>query len=588
MLKLFKFLRLLDWFLLAVILGLVFLSVYLDLRIPDFMADITTYLQQPNSSINDIWIAGAKMLGCALGSAAVSVVMGALSSYISSNLSKTLRKELYKKVERMSLRDIERFSTASLITRTTNDVSQIQNIFSMGLSILLKAPVLAVWAVLKIVNKGTMGWVTATGAAVGIMVVAVSLAIAYALPKFRIVQKQVDDVNLIAREDINGLRVIKAFNAESKRSKEFEKVNVKLTKTTTATGLVMAIMSPLMTGIMSGLSLAIYWIGAYAIEAASSPLDKINIFSNMIVFSSYAMQVVMAFMLLILIFMIMPRAVVSGRRISEVIFAPISIVEGKEDGNDSIKGEVEFKDVSFSYSDEKNQEKILDGISFKVERGQTLAIIGATGSGKSSLVNLAVRYYDVTNGEVLVDGLNVMDYKFSALYNRIAIVPQKAVMFSGSIESNVLYGSSLGGTPEDLEKAIKVSQAEEFVSKKEGGVQATIEQGGKNVSGGQKQRLAIARALARNPEIAIFDDSFSALDYKTDLTLRSELSKNYPDLTKIIVAQRIGTIMNADEIIVLNEGKIVGKGRHEDLLKTCPIYKEIALSQLSEEELANA
>jgi len=588
MLKLFKFLRLLDWFLLAVILGLVFVSVYLDLRIPDFMADITTYLQQPNSSINDIWIAGAKMLGCALGSAAVSVVMGALSSYISSNLSKTLRKELYKKVERMSLRDIEHFSTASLITRTTNDVSQIQNIFSMGLSILLKAPVLAVWAVLKIVNKGTMGWVTATGAAVGIMVVAVSLAIAYALPKFRIVQKQIDDVNLIAREDINGLRVIKAFNAESKRSKEFEKVNVKLTKTTTATGLVMAIMSPLMTGIMSGLSLAIYWIGAYAIEAASSPADKITLFSNMIVFSSYAMQVVMAFMLLILIFMIMPRAVVSGRRISEVIFAPISIVEGKEDGNDSIKGEVEFKDVSFSYSDEKNQEKILDGISFKVERGQTLAIIGATGSGKSSLVNLAVRYYDVTKGEVLVDGLNVRDYKFPALYNRIAIVPQKAVMFSGSIESNVLYGSSLGGTPEDLEKAIKVSQAEEFVSKKEGGVQATIEQGGKNVSGGQKQRLAIARALARNPEIAIFDDSFSALDYKTDLTLRSELSKSYPDLTKIIVAQRIGTIMNADEIIVLNEGKIVGKGRHEDLLKTCPIYKEIALSQLSEEELANA
>jgi len=586
--KLFKFLRVRDWLLLIVILGFVFLSVYLDLRIPDFMADITTYLQSPTSNIGDIWLAGAKMLGCALGSAAVSVMMGALSSYIASNLSKTLRKELYQKVERMSLRDIEGFSTASLITRATNDVSQIQNIFSMGLSILLKAPVMAVWAVLKILDKGTMGWVAATGAAVGILVVAVSLAIAYSLPKFRIVQKQIDDVNLIAREDISGLRVIKAFNAEPKRSEKFEEVNGKLTKTTTATGLVMAIISPLMTGIMSGLSLAIYWIGAYAIDGAASPLDKIALFSNMIVFSSYAMQVVLAFMMLILIFMIMPRAVVSGRRISEVIFSPVSLAEGTKTGDDSLKGQIEFQNVSFSYSDEKSKEQILTDISFKATKGQTLAIIGATGSGKSTLVNLALRYYDATAGEVLVDGLNVKDYRFSSLYDRVAIVPQKAVLFGGSIENNILYGSSRGGTPLDLSKAVAVSQSEEFIAKKEKGLQSEIEQAGKNVSGGQKQRLAIARALARNPEIAIFDDSFSALDYKTDLTLRSELSKAYPDLTKIIVAQRIGTIMNADEILVLDEGKIVGMGRHEDLLRTCPLYKEIALSQLSEEELDNA
>jgi len=586
--KLFKFLRVRDWILLVVILGLVFLSVYLDLKIPDFMFDITTNLQNPSSSIGDIWLAGAKMLGCALGSAATSVVMGALSSYISSSLSKTLRKELYQKVEQMSLRDIERFSTASLLTRTTNDVSQIQNIFSMGLSVLLKAPVLAVWAILKILDKGTMGWVTATATAVGILVVAVSLAIVYALPKFRIVQKQIDDVNLIAREDINGLRVIKAFNAEPKRSKEFEEVNGKLTKTTTATGLVMAIISPLMSGIMSGLSLAIYWIGAYAIENTASPLDKMTLFSNMLTFSSYAMQVVLAFMLLILIFMILPRAVVSGRRISEVIFSNVSILEGKETGNDSPKGEVEFQNVSFSYSDEKNHEQILKDISFKATKGQTLAIIGATGSGKSTLANLALRYYDATAGNVLIDGLNVKDYAFPSLYERIAIVPQKAVLFGGSIENNILYGSSRGGTQEDLRKAVSTAQAEEFVSKKEGGLQSSIEQAGKNISGGQKQRLAIARALARNPEIAVFDDSFSALDYKTDLTLRSELSKEYPDLTKIIVAQRIGTIMNADEILVLDEGRIVGMGRHEDLLKNCPIYREIALSQLSEEELANA
>ena len=586
--KLFKFLRLRDWLLLVVILGLVFLSVYLDLRIPDFMFDISTDLQNPSSNLGDIWLAGAKMLGCALGSAATNVAMGALSSYIATNLSKTLRKELYQKVERMSLRDIEHFSTASLLTRTTNDVSQIQNIFSMGLSILLKAPVMAVWAVLKILDKGTMGWVAATGTAVGILVVAVSLAIVYALPKFRIVQKQIDDVNLIAREDINGLRVIKAFNAEEKRSKEFEDVNGKLTKTTTATGLVMAIMSPLMSGIMSGLSLAIYWIGAYAIEAAASPMDKITLFSNMLVFSSYAMQVVVAFMLLILIFMILPRAVVSGRRISEVIFSPVSIVEGKETGTASLQGEIEFQNVSFSYSDEKNHEQILKDISFKATQGQTLAIIGATGSGKSTLANLALRYYDVTSGAVLIDGLNVKDYIFASLYERIAIVPQKAVLFGGSIESNILYGSSRGGGQEDLNKAVAAAQAEEFIAKKEEGLQSGIEQAGKNISGGQKQRLAIARALARKPEIAIFDDSFSALDYKTDLALRSALAKEYPSLTKIIVAQRIGTIMNADEILVLDEGRIVGKGRHEDLLRNCPIYREIALSQLSEEELAHA
>lgn len=588
MLKLFKFLRKRDWLLLIVILGLVITSVYLELKMPDFMIDITKLLQTTNSDIGDIWIAGAKMLGCALGSALVSVVTGFISSYISSSLSKTLRKQIYEKVEAMSTRDIEKFSTASLITRATNDVSQIQMIFSMGLSILLKAPVMAVWAIIKIVNKGTTGWVIATGVAVGILVIVISIAISYALPKFRIVQTQIDDVNFIARENINGLRVIKAFNAEDKRSNEFEGVNKKLTKTNTGIGLIMAIMNPLMTGIMSGLTLSIYWIGAYAINSATSIPDKIDLFSNMIVFSSYSMQVVMAFMLLIIIFMIMPRAVVSGRRISEVIFSPISIVEGSNAGNDEVVGEVEFKNVSFSYDGDTTQEKIINNATFKVQKGETLAIIGATGSGKSTLASLAVRYYDVTNGEILVDGINVKDYRFESLYNRITIVPQKAVMFSGTIEENILYGNSNGGTPEDLKKAINVSQAAEFIEKKEGGVSSQIEQGGKNLSGGQKQRIAIARALARNPEIIIFDDSFSALDYKTDFVLRNELSKQYPNLTKIIIAQRVGTIKNADEILVVDNGKIVGKGKHEELLINCPIYKEIALSQLSEEELKNA
>ncbi|MEA5061080.1 MAG: ABC transporter ATP-binding protein [Erysipelotrichaceae bacterium] len=588
MLKLFKFLRKRDWFLLIVIFGLIVTSVYLELKMPDFMIDITKLLQTPNSEISDIWIAGAKMLGCALGSAVVSTITGFISSYISSSLSKTLRKEIYDKVESMSARDIERFSTASLITRATNDVSQIQMIFSMGLSILLKAPVMAVWAIIKIVDKGTTGWVIATGVAVGVLVIVISIAISYALPKFKIVQKQIDDVNLIARENINGLRVIKAFNAEEKRSKEFESVNKNLTKTNTGIGLIMAIMNPLMSGIMSGLTLSIYWIGAYAINSASEIPDKFNLFANMLVFSSYSMQVVMAFMLLIIIFMIMPRAVVSGRRISEVIFSNVSIKEGNSDGNTDLTGEVEFKNVSFSYDGDTTHEKIIDNATFKVTKGQTLAIIGATGSGKSTLANLAVRYYDATDGEILVDGTNVKDYRFESLYNRISIVPQKAVMFSGTIEENILYGNSKGGSLDDLKKAINVSQAAEFIEKKEGGISSQIEQGGKNLSGGQKQRIAIARALARNPEIIIFDDSFSALDYKTDFTLRNELSKQYPGLTKIIIAQRVGTIKNADEILVVDNGKIVGKGKHEELLISCPIYKEIALSQLSEEELLNA
>lgn len=588
MLKLFKFLRKRDWFLLIVIFGLIVTSVYLELKMPDFMIDITKLLQTPNSEISDIWIAGAKMLGCALGSAVVSTITGFISSYISSSLSKTLRKEIYDKVESMSARDIERFSTASLITRATNDVSQIQMIFSMGLSILLKAPVMAVWAIIKIVDKGTTGWVIATGVAVGVLVIVISIAISYALPKFKIVQKQIDDVNLIARENINGLRVIKAFNAEEKRSKEFESVNKNLTKTNTGIGLIMAIMNPLMSGIMSGLTLSIYWIGAYAINSAADIPDKFNLFANMLVFSSYSMQVVMAFMLLIIIFMIMPRAVVSGRRISEVIFSNVSIKEGNSDGNTDLTGEVEFKNVSFSYDGDTTHERIIDNATFKVTKGQTLAIIGATGSGKSTLANLAVRYYDATDGEILVDGTNVKDYRFESLYNRISIVPQKAVMFSGTIEENILYGNSKGGSLDDLKKAINVSQAAEFIEKKEGGISSQIEQGGKNLSGGQKQRIAIARALARNPEIIIFDDSFSALDYKTDFTLRNELSKQYPGLTKIIIAQRVGTIKNADEILVVDNGKIVGKGKHEELLISCPIYKEIALSQLSEEELLNA
>lgn len=588
MLRLFKLLKVRDFGMIFVGIILITLGVMLDLKLPDYMSDLTNLFYTPGYQLQDIVWPGLKMLGCALGSGIISVIVGFISSIVASSFSKNVRSALYSKVLAMSQSEIDDFSTASLITRTTNDVTQIQMIIAMGMQVMIKAPITAVLAIIKIVDKGTTGWVMATGIAVGVLVAVLSVILALCLPRFRKVQKLTDDVNEKSRENLSGLRVIKAFNSEKYQLDKFAVVNENLTKNNLFTSVATAILNPFMMLIMNGLSLAIYWIGAYAIEGASTLQEKQNLFSNMIVFSSYAMQVVMAFLLLVAIFMIVPRAMVSAKRINEVLNTNIDIKEGTFNGDTETKGELEFKNVSFSYNDEKEEEKeeVLQNISFKVSKGQTLAFIGATGSGKSTIVNLAVRFYDPNEGEILLDGVNIKDYKFESLYNKYGYVSQKSIMFSGTIKENVLYGSSLAeANEENLKEALEISQAEEFVSSKAEKENYLLEQGGKNLSGGQKQRISIARAIARKPEILIFDDSFSALDYKTDLKVRTLLKKNLKDSTKIIVAQRIGTIKDADEIIVLDEGKIVGRGKHEDLLKNCKVYKEIALSQLDKEEL---
>ncbi len=587
MFKLFKNFSKKDIFYIILCILFIVVQVWLDLKLPDYMSEITVLVQSEDSTLNDILIQGVYMLGCAFGSLISAVIVGYFSSMIAADFSLDLRKQIFRRVEDFGTEEIKKFSTSSLITRTTNDVTQVEMLIAMGLQMLIKAPIMAVWAISKIVNK-SIEWSLLTGGCVVVLLFTIGLLMIIVMPRFQIVQKLIDKINGVTRENLTGIRVIRAFNAENYQKKRFGDVNNELTKTQLFNQRCFAILNPVMNIVMQFLTLGIYFIGAHLIAAAGM-VQKITLFSNMVVFSSYGMQVIMSFLMLAMIFMMWPRAQVSARRINEIFDQDISIKDGTFLGNDTKEvGTVEFKNVSFKYPDADDY--LLKNISFKANKGDVVAFIGSTGSGKSSLINLVPRFYDATDGEVLVDGVNVKDYTQEALHNKIGYVPQKAVMFTGTVAQNVAYGDNGRSKPtlEEIKKAIEVSQGSEFVSKMEGEYDAHIARGGTNVSGGQKQRLAIARAIARNPEIYIFDDSFSALDYKTDSVLRKELKKYTNSATSLIVAQRIGTIINADKIVVLDKGECVGIGTHKELLKNCEVYKEIALSQLSKEELDNA
>ncbi len=585
MLKLLKNFDKKDWLIVFAALLLIVFQVWLDLKLPDYMSEITVLVQTKGSSMNEILTQGGYMLLCAAGSLAAAMLVGYLTSFISATFSQKLRKQLFEKVQDFGMEEIKKFSTSSLITRTTNDITNIQMFIAMGLQMIIKAPITAVWAIFKILDKSWQ-WSAVTGAAVIILVLMVIVLMVTVMPKFKLVQKLIDKINGLTRENLTGIRVVRAFNAEKYQQKKFDAKNDELTKMQMFNQRMMALMSPVMYLIMNLLTLSIYFIGAYLIDAANM-MDKITIFGNMVVFSSYAMQVIMSFLMLAMIFIMYPRANVSAQRIREVLDTEASVIDGTYDEDNGIRGEVEFKNVSFKYPDA--DEYVLKNISFKANKGDTIALIGSTGSGKSTIVNLLMRFYDVTEGEILIDGVNIKDYKEEYLHNKLGYVPQKAVMFSGSVNYNVSYGDNGKEKSKKLIKeAIKVAQAKEFVEKMTNKYESDISQGGTNISGGQKQRLSIARAIAKEPEIYIFDDSFSALDYKTDYVLRKELKKYTKDATNVIVAQRIGTIINADKIIVLDSGKTVGMGTHKELLKNCEVYKEIAYSQLSKEELENA
>ena len=587
MLKLFRNFKKKDILLLLISFFMIVFQVWLDLKLPDYMSNITILIQTEGSLMKDILIQGMYMMLCALGSLVSAIIVGYLTSYLSSDFSFNLRKKIFGKVQKFGMSEIKKFSTSSLITRTTNDVTQIEMFIAMGLQMLIKSPIMAIWAITKILDK-SIEWSMLTGGCVVILLAVVITLLIIVFPRFEIVQKLIDKVNSVTRENLTGIRVIRAFNAEKYQEKRFEDVNTKLTNTQLFNQKCFAILNPVMNLVMHGQTLGVYIIGAFLINKAGL-LDKITLFSNMVVFTSYGMQVIMSFLMLAMIFMILPRAGVSARRINEILEEEEIIKDGILDEIKSdIVGTVEFKNVSFKYPDA--DEYLLENISFKVNKGETIAFIGSTGSGKSTLINLVPRFYDVTEGEILVDGVNVKDYKIEALNNKIGYVPQKAVMFTGTVTSNVEYGDNGKKKPtkNKIKEAIKIAQGTDFVEKMDKTYDSHIARGGTNISGGQKQRLAIARAIARDPEIYIFDDSFSALDYKTDSVLRKELKKYTKDATSMIVAQRIGTIINADKIVVLDKGKCVGIGTHKELLKTCEVYKEIALSQLSKEELENA
>ena len=586
MIKLFKNFKVKDYVVIFISVVLIFMQVWLDLKMPDYMSEITILVKTEGSKMADILKNGGYMMACAFGSLVSSIFVGYLIANLSASFSLTLRKKLFDKVLSLGLNEVNNFSTSSLITRTTNDITQIEMFVGMGLQMLIKAPITAVWAITKILNKSYV-WSTLTAVAVLILLSVVISLIIIVMPKFKIVQKLIDKLNSVTRENLNGIRVIRAFNAESFQENKFEDVNNKLTNQQLFNQKVFAIMSPMMYLVMNGLALSIYFVGAKMIDGALMA-DKITLFGDMVVFSSYAMQVIMSFLMLAMIFMILPRASVSASRINEVLDTNSSIINGNLKAlRTNEVGTVEFKNVSFKYPDA--EEYILNNISFKANRGEVVAFIGSTGSGKSTLVNLVPRFYDATSGEVIIDGVNIKEYDLETLYNKISYVPQKAVLFNGTVKSNITYGKSLNSiSDEDIVSASKVAQAYEFISKMDDKFDSHIASGGTNISGGQKQRLSIARAIARNPEIYIFDDSFSALDYKTDSDLRRALKKHTKNATCLIVAQRIGTIMHADKIIVLDNGKCVGIGTHKELLKSCKVYKEIALSQLSEEELDNA
>lgn len=585
MVKLLKKLTWKDFILAAAAFVFIIVQVWLSLTMPDYMSEITKLVQTKGSKMNDILIAGGKMLACALGSLLAAVCTSICASKISSNFSANLRGQVFHKVQSFSMEEIGNFSTASLITRSTNDITQVQMLIVMGLEVLLKAPIMAVWALCKISTKNWQ-WTASTGVAVVVLLSFVGVCVAVALPKFKKLQSLTDNLNRVTRENLTGLNVVRAYNAEGYQQKKFNDANDELTKTQLFANRTMGTMMPGIQMVMNGLMLAIYWIGAYLISNAQM-FDKLTIFSDMIVFTQYAMQVVMSFMMLVMIFVLLPRASVSAKRINEVLDMTLSIKDGtKENGIDGKKGEVEFRNVSFCYPDAEKD--VIEDIAFTAHKGETIAFIGSTGCGKSTVINMIPRFYDATKGEVLVDGVNVKEYTQKALRNKIGYVSQKAVLFTGSIKSNVAYGNNgtKGFTDDDVKHAIETAQAKEFVDKTEGGVDAFVAQGGSNFSGGQKQRLSIARAICRHPEILIFDDSFSALDYKTDRVLRDTLRKTCADATRFIVAQRIGTIRDADKIIVLDDGKIAGMGKHNELMETCEVYRQIAYSQLSKEELA--
>ena len=568
-------------------------QIWLDLTLPDYMSDITTLVETPGSTMHDIWVAGGKMLLVSLGSAACAIVTGFIAARVGASFSQRLRSLEFNKVESFGPAEMNRFSTASLITRSTNDITQIQMFITMGLMMIVKSPIMAVWAICKIAGKG-FEWTVATGIAVVVLMAAICVIMFFVMPKFKAMQRLTDNINLVARENLTGLRVVRAYNAEDYQEAKFTKANKELTDTQLFTNRAMAIMMPLMNTIMNGLMLAVYWIGAYLIDAADLT-DKLTTFANMVVFSSYSVQVIMSFLLMSMVFVLWPRADVSAQRVLEVIDTKPLITDGTHtEGEPGKQGEIEFRNVSFTYPD--SRKAMLEGISFTAKKGQTVAFIGSTGSGKSSLINLVPRFYDATQGQVLVDGVDVRDYTLKALRDKIGYVPQQSFLFKGTIASNVSYGDKSGsesgseeaGTDADManvRKACEVAQATEFVEKKDNTYESSIAQGGSNVSGGQKQRLSIARAVYRHPEILIFDDSFSALDFKTDRAVRDALAKEAKDSTKLIVAQRIGTIMNADRIVVLDQGKVVGQGTHEELLDNCDVYRQIAQSQLSEDEL---
>ena len=584
MLKIFKYLKSKEWLFVFFSVIFILVQVWLDLKLPDYMSEITTLVQLEGSTMEDILTSGGHMMLCAFGSLISCAIVAFFASKVAAAFSMRIRSKVFNKVESFSMDEINNFSTASLIIRSTNDITQIQMFIAMGLQVIIKAPILAIWAIIKISDKNWQ-WTTTTAGAVIFLLVINIIIITFAIPKFKKIQGLTDNLNNITRENLTGLRVIRAYNAESYQEKKFENANNDLTSNNLFANRIMAIMNPSMGLVMNGLNLAVYWIGAYLIQRASMQ-DKLSLFSDMVVFSAYAVQVVMAFMMLTIIFIILPRATVCAKRINEVLDTKLSILDGQKDVSDiSLRGEIEFKNVSFKYKDAK--EYALKNISFTAHKGEIVAFIGSTGSGKSTLINLIPRLYDTTSGEVLVDGINVKEYSKKDLNNKLGYVPQRAILFSGTVLSNVAYGIDETGDEilEKVKKSISVAQGTDFIENMKNTYNGNIAEGGTNVSGGQKQRLNIARAIYKNPEIYIFDDSFSALDYKTDRNLRLELKKQTVDATNIIVAQRIGTIKNADKIIVLDEGEIVGMGTHKELLKTCKVYREIAYSQLSKEEL---
>ena len=592
MFSLFKYTRKRDWLFLAITVGLIVLQVWLELKLPKYTAKLTQIVQIGEqgglTDMGEVWKNGGLMLACALGSLLASVICTFIVSKIASAFSMTLRDKIYSKISSFSSAEINKFSTASLITRTTNDIMQMQNFMAMGIQLLFKAPIMAIWAICKI-STANVSWTIAIIISVAVIIVCIAILVGICFPKFRKIQKLTDEINNITRESVSGVRVVRAFNAEEYQEGKFEKTNDKITKNHLFTSRAMGVMMPMLTLVMNGVILAIYWIGAILVNNVANNGDmlavmteRIELIGNMTAFTQYSLQIIMAFMMLIMIFVILPRTIVSSRRINEVLNTQSSIVGATTEVKTDKVGEIEFKNVSFAY-DKGLDKNAISNVSFKVNRGQTLAIVGATGSAKSTLINLIPRFYDVTQGEVLVDGVNVKDYPDNQLRDKIAVATQKAVLFKGTIKDNIAYGSE--EIDEDkLNKVIEISQSQ-FVNQLEDGINSIVAQGGTNFSGGQKQRLSIARALYKDAEIMIFDDTFSALDYKTDMLVRKSIKENFSDKTIIIVAQRIGTIKDVDKILVLDEGEIVGEGKHEDLLNSCPLYKEIALSQLAEEEL---